>query len=209
MLYRRGVFLVVVAVDAVVDGRPLGVGGHLDASVRLALTADGLADGHIDAGSLGSLVGTLLRTKHISSTITAIQRIAHIAYYSHVHLTGKTVHQIGYFLHSLQHTPAAITRGAASDTNHQMLASACQRIGNHLADAVSCRQQRVALSLGNQCQTACRRHLHISRFRLGRHSIYCLDGAHQWVVDLGYNILQRHKLREALHQTFATVTQGH
>ena len=51
--HRRRVLLVVTAVYAVVDGGSLRRGAHLDAPVVLTLTADGHADGHVNASRPG------------------------------------------------------------------------------------------------------------------------------------------------------------
>ena len=54
MQHRSRVFLVLTAVDAVIDGSVLGCGSHLDATRTQAFYADGLTNRHINASSLSS-----------------------------------------------------------------------------------------------------------------------------------------------------------
>ena len=64
MRHRRRVFLVVAAVDAVVDGGTLRRRGHLDATVGLALAAHGLAHGHRHPRQLSRLGPSRERHDH-------------------------------------------------------------------------------------------------------------------------------------------------
>ena len=90
-----------------------------------------------------------------------------------------------------------------------MSASTPKRVYNHLSCTVSTRSERISFFFGNQCETACLRHLHYSRLAVGRNTIDGSDRFSERPADNAFLKATFQSRRKSFDSTLASVRDRH
>ena len=105
----------------------------------------------------------------------------------------------------LQHTDAAVVRGAAADADDEMTAALGNGVADDLADAVARGVHRIQLRFGDERDARRARHLHDGETALRQDAVQALDRTPEGTRDQNALELAAHADRERLDRALAAV----